>query len=71
MSMHSKRLLVICGSIIGVFVLVLVGTLVYGEFFHQFTGVCVQVIQPACFLGSPICLDFGTPCAVPPLWVAQ
>jgi len=51
-------------------VVIFAATVLYSLVAPQSKGgfVCAQVISPACFLGSPVCFDFSTPCSVPPLW---
>ena len=78
---HKTNLKLTNNKISNLFIAILIGLLIifafsvlYGFIISPRLNkniVCVQMISRACFLNTPICIDFPNPCSTPPLWYPQ
>ena len=65
--MSNKIILIVAFPIV-LFISLLITTFLIGLFQNPSNKICIQMIDRACFLKTPICYHFPTPCDTPPLW---
>lgn len=66
--MNKKVVILLLVAPVLIFLGLLALSIILWLFQAKGNPICAQVITKACFLKSPLCFDFPTPCDVPPLW---